>query len=136
MKKKDIVSRAIGFIRKTADKKKLTIVNNGTGHAFDNTVWNGLLKDESEIPNIIAKKDGYSIELRSFWGSPEIDIRRRRPHGEELLVLNFSDSIKEGDEYVHTGEYRVSEVRVDGAYNYKRAINDVYKMIDEICGKR
>ena len=135
MKKGDIIAGAIRYINRIADKKRLKVVNNGTGHAFEGTVWT-MFEDDSNIPNIIAKKDGYSIELRSFWGNPEIDIHRRKPYGEELLVLNFSDSVKNGDKYIHTGEFRVNEVRVDGTHNYKRAINDVYKIIDEIYRKR
>ena len=136
MKKKDIIARSIELIKKIADKKRLTIKNNGTGHAFDNSFWKDMFVDDSNIPNIIAEKDGYSIELRSYWGNPEIDVRRHRPYGEELLVLNFSDSVEKENKYIHTGEFRVNEVRVDGTHNYKRAINDVYKMIDEICKKR
>lgn len=135
MKKNDVIAGSIRLIKRVADKKKLTITNRGTGHAFDGSAWENLIADTSNIPNIIAKKDGYSIELRSFWGNPEIDIRRRRPYGEELLVLNFSDSVIDGNKIIHTGEFRVNEVRVDGTHNYKRAINDVYKIIDEICKK-
>ena len=132
MTKKQVIKGAILLIEKIAKDKGLIVVNNGTGHAFDHTLWKEIMKDDSGVPNVKAKGEGYSIELRSFWGSPEIDVRRIGKFGEELLIFNYSDSEKmEGDtEYKHTGCFLVQQVRVEAKWDYKACIKEVYDMIE------
>lgn len=132
MTKQKIINAAISLIRMEAVKRKLEVIDRGTGHAFENTIWN--FKDDSGIPNVIGKGEGYSIELRSFWGSPEIDIRRETQEGEELLIFNFSDSVKKDGSYIHTGDFKPHEIRVDARWDYKQCISEVYAMIDYIKG--
>lgn len=91
MKKEHIVRAAIEIIEEQAKKYDLVITDNGTGHAFDNTFWEGL-KDTSNIPNVIASNDIMKIELRSFWDSPHLSIRIEEENQmEKLLVLTYSD---------------------------------------------
>lgn len=135
MKKETVLHGMINLIRKKARELKLTVEDRGTGHAFDNSFWKGLIEDDSGIPNIKAKSDQYSIELRSFWGSPEIDIRQKTDLGEELLIFHYSDYEIRNGEYQHTGDYHVGEVRVDSHSDYRSLINEVYKMIDYVEGE-
>lgn len=135
MTKEQVIKGAYALIKREADKRNLEIMDRGTGHGFEDTFWEDKIHDNSEIPNIIAgqKEDGYSIELRSFWGSPEIDIRIDYPNGQQLLIFNFSDSIKRGEHYKDTGDFQICQIRVDGCNNvpctYKSAIEEVYEMI-------
>lgn len=130
MKKEDIIRGAVRLIEKIAGEKGLEVVDMGTGHAFDGSFWEGVLEDDSRIPEVKAAGDGYSIGLRSFWGRPEVDVRRAAEDGEELLVLNYSDFVKNAEgEYEHTGEFRPHEVRVDARWDYKKCVEDVYEMI-------
>ena len=133
MTKEDVIYGATKLIERIARDKNLEVKNLGTGHAFDHSLWKGCLKDESGIPEIRATKDGYSIVLRSFWDAPEIDVRRQTDVGEELLVLNYYDAMKnkESDAYEHFGDFKVHEVRVD-AYDYQKCLNDIQEMIWEI----
>lgn len=128
MTKEQIIRGATALIRKIAKEKNLSVENKGTGHGFDDSFWN--FPDTSEIPTIIAWNDVYKIELRPFWSSPEIDVWRQAPSGEELLIFNFSDFKKINGKYQHTGNWRVHEVRVDARWDYKACINEVYEMID------
>ena len=129
MTKKQVIKGCYALISREAEARKLTIKDNGTGHGFDNTVWPFL--DLSNIPNVVAENDDYKIELRSFWGDPEIDISIKTPIGQELLIFNFSDSVKKGDKYEETGDFHVHQLRVDGLRgNYKKAVEQVYEMID------
>lgn len=134
MKKEQVIKRMAKLIEEKAEQLGLTVTNNGTGHAFDHSFWNGLIEDDSNIPNIVAKKEGYSIKMRSFWGDPELDLRRETADGEELLIFRYSDSVKNADtgHYDHTGDFRVHEVRVDARWGYVDCITEVYKMIETI----
>ena len=134
MKKEQVIKGAVKLIEQIANDKGLTVVNKGTGHAFDGGVWEGLLKDDSNIPNVIAKGEGYSIELRSFWGNPEIDVHRAGDYGEELLIFNYSDSekLKSDTEYRHTGNLMVQQVRVEAKCDYRSCVNEVYAMIERL----
>lgn len=130
MKKEEVVRGAVKLIEKFANDLGLEVEDKGEGHAFDGSFWDGILTDDSRIPNVRASKDGFSIELRSFWGNPEVDVRRAVVGGDELLVLNFSDSFKNANgEYVHTGEFFPHEVRVDAMWDYKACVKEVYDMI-------
>lgn len=134
--KEEIIKGAIAVIERIAKEKNLEINNRGTGHAYEGTVWKGILEDESGIPNVIAKSDEFRIELRSLWDSPEIVVRRKVYKGEELLVLTFNDQIADGSgNYVHTGKFRVGEVRVDSCTNYRKCVNEVYRLIKEVKQK-
>ena len=132
MTKEQVIRGCVALIRKVAEERGLEVKDLGEGHGFDGGFWQGILKDESHIPNVIAKGEGYSIELRSFWGSPEIDVRRMTKRGEELLIFNFSDSVKNfgTGQYDHTEEWHVHEVRVDAIWDYRKCIREVYRMID------
>lgn len=140
MTKQQVIHGAISLIRKIALERGLEVVNKGEGHAFDGGFWDGVLKDESNIPTVVAETEGYCIELRPFWTSPEIDVRRQTAKGEELLIFNFSDMIKnqKNGEYEHTCNFHVCEVRVDAKCNYRKCIREVYKMIDFVqkAGKK
>jgi hypothetical protein len=133
MTKEQVIRGAITLIERIAKEKGLEVVNSGTGHGFDGSFW--VFTDNSNIPSVKAKSEDFSIELRPFWSSPEIDVIRKKSDGEELLVLNYSDSVKNSDpdgRYEHTGDYRVHEVRVDARWDYKGCIEEVFKMIEEI----
>lgn len=133
MKKTEIIRGAVKLIEKIAEEKGLEVLDLGTGHAFDGSFWDGVLEDDSGIPEVKATAEGYSICLRSFWGSPEVDVRRTVEDGEELLVLNYSDSVKNAEgKYEHTGNFRPHEVRVDARWDYRKCVEDVYEMISFI----
>ena len=134
MRKEDVIKGAVALIKQIATEKALEVVDKGVGHAWDGSFWDGILTDDSNIPNVKAKNGEYSIELRSFWGDPEIDIHRASPYGEELLVLTYSDSVKtEADEkYRHTGDYMVRQVRVESRSDYKKCVQEVYDMIEKV----
>ena len=135
MTKEQVIKGAVKLIEQEAHKYDLEVSNLGVGHGFGNSFWENVLSDTSEIPTITAYREGYSIKIRPFWSSPEIDIRRQTPVGEELLIFNYSDMVKGPDdkEYVHTGDYVVHEVRVDGARgNYMSLINEVYEYIHRL----
>ena len=134
MEKQQVIKGAILLIKRIAEEKGLEVEDSGTGHGFEGSFWEGILKDESGIPSVNAANDSYSIGLRSFWGSPEIDIHRVTEEGEELLVLNYSDMVKKKgtNDFTHTGDFRVREVRVEAFWDYKKCINEVYDMIEEI----
>lgn len=136
MTKEQVIKGAYALIKREADKRNLEIINRGTGHGFEDTIWEDKISDESKIPNIVGIKEGYKIELRSFWESPEIDVRIDYPEGQLLLILNFSDTIKDGRHYKDTGDFQICQIRVDGCNHvpcsYKDAIEEVYEMIDYI----
>lgn len=135
MKKELIIFGIIKLIERVAKENNLEVNNKGIGHGFDNTLWKGIAKDDSNIPEIIASKEGYSIGLRSFWGSPEVCIRRTNQNGEDLLIFRYTDNKKtKNGNYKHTGYYHIGEVRVDCSYrsDYKNLINEVYDMIGEV----
>lgn len=115
MKKEHIVQALAEYIEDMSSIHNLTVINKGTGTAFDYSFWKGLFKDESDIPDIIAKNDDMFIELRSFWSSPELDIRKRTERETQTLqVLNFSD-----------GAYKEKEMS-DMMYS-----NDIDKLIEK-----
>lgn len=130
MEKKEVIRGALRLIGKIAGEKGLEVVDMGEGHAFDGSFWEGVFEDNSGIPEVKAAGDGFSIGLRSFWGNPEVDVRRAVEDGEELLVLNYSDSVKNAEgKYEHTGEFRPHEVRVVARWDYRKCVEDVYEMI-------
>ena len=134
MEKQKIINAMIKLIHEIAKEKDLEITDLGLGHGNDGTFWEKL-PDTSGIPTIEAKNDKYSIELRPFWSSPEIDIRRETDYGEELLVITYSDMIKNNEtgEYEHTGNFQLDQVRVDGTHgNYQKCIAYVYWIAYEI----
>ena len=137
MTKEQVIKGAIKLIEKKCNEYGMQAENRGTGKAFEGGFWEHILTDDSNIPNVVAKGKydedmEYEIELRSFWGGPEVDVRRETADGEELLIFNFSDTVI--DEYrwnyIHTGEFLPCEVRVDARGNYKNCIEEVYEMID------
>ena len=132
MKKEKLIEGCVKFIKRIAIEKELKYENMGTGHGFDNTIWN--FKDNSEIPTVKAFGKGYVIEFCPILGaSPEISIRRDSKNGEELLVVRWSDLEKsnDGEEYHNTGEYSVYEVTVCSK-NYKKVMSDLYYIISEV----
>ena len=130
MTKGQIIKGAIALIKRIAEEKGLSVENKGTGHAFEGGFWGKIFTDESQIPTVVAGDNAFSIEVRPFWSSPEIDVRRNAEDGEELLIFNFSDSVKIDGEYRHTEDWHVHEVRVDARWDYKACIEEVYEMID------
>ena len=130
MTKEQIIKGAIALIKRIAEEKGLSVEDKGTGHAFEGGFWEKRFRDESQIPTIVASDNAFSIELRPFWSSPEIDVRRNADDGEELLIFNFSDSVKIDGKYQHTEDWHVHEVRVDARWDYKACIEEVYEMID------
>lgn len=93
MRKQDICRAMATIIKEKAEELGLVVLYNGTDHAFDNSFWENILTDDSDIPEIIASNNSYKIEMRSFWSSPELDIRKSYEGGrEDLLVLTYSDS--------------------------------------------
>lgn len=134
MEKQKIINAAIQLIHNIAKEKNLEITDLGLGHGNDGTFWEKL-PDKSGIPTVTAKGIGYSIKLRPFWDSPEIDIRRGTDNGEELLVITYSDKVKNNEtgEYESTGNFKLDQIRVDGTHgNYRECITDVYWVAYEL----
>lgn len=131
MKKEEVIYAIKKIIEQKSKKLNLEVENKGIGHAFDHTVWKGIAIDDSGIPNIVAKRHGYKIELRSFWGNPELSIRTEIGDNHELFVLVYSDEYLKEDGLIHSGDYKVEEVRYNGN-NYKEGIKLIYDLIDEI----
>lgn len=128
MRKEFIVKAMIEIIEEVTKEKNLKIKDKGPGHAFDNTFWKDFVKDTSNIPNIIATNDDFKIEIRSFWGCPELSVRRDRTKNEELLVLAYSDY----DKGKHTGDFQVNEIRCYSRNNYKECMKTIYEWIEKI----
>lgn len=134
MTKDQVIKGAIKLIEQIADEKGIEVVNSGTGHGFDNSFWKDCLKDDSGIPSVRAKCEGFCIELRPFWDAPEIDVRIDGEGGEELLVLNYWDyeKNKKTGRLERTGNFHVNEIRVDTHGDYMKCIQYIYWMILEI----
>lgn len=134
MTKEQVVRGIIGMIERVARDKGITPRCVGVGSGYSGTIWEGLFKDDSGIPKVYAQGDGFSIELRPFWGNPEVDVRRAVDGGEDLIVLNWSDRVKRPDngEYVSTGLFRLNEVRVDSRGRCRECIEEAYGMADEV----
>lgn len=139
MTKEQVIRGCVALIRKIAEERGLTVEDKGTGHAFDGGFWDRIFTDDSMIPTEVAAGEGYSIELRPFWSSPEIDIRRGTVTGEEMLIFNYNDTVKNAvtGQYDHTGDFQVQQVRVEARWNYISCINEIYAMIEyvEAAGK-
>lgn len=129
MKKILLVKTMILVVKEVAKEYGFEFKSEEYGKAFKDTFWKDILKDVSNIPNLIFKdKNGndYYIELRSFWGIPEIDIRIKNA----LLVLNYSDYDWELGK--HTGKnFKVNQIRVEG-YNYNENLKTIYNLIEKI----
>lgn len=133
MKKETIIKAMIEIIVDATKWHNLEFNYKGCGHAYDNTLWKDLLKDDSDIPNVVASSDTYKIELRSFWGSPELSIYRKVNKNHELLVLNYDDyDYDDNGELINTRDFRVNEVRCDSHGNYKKCIDEIYSYIKRI----
>lgn len=131
MAKETVIKGCLSVIKRISEEKELQVTDNGTGHAFDGSFWGGLLTDNSNIHNVVAEGEGYCIELRSFWGNPELDIRRAVRDGEELIVITFSD-FANGK---RTGDYTVHQIRIDGVHDdYKKALQEAVALVEEITG--
>lgn len=131
MTKETIIEGCLSVIKRISEEKELQVTDNGTGHAFDGSFWEGLITDNSNIHNVVAEGEGYCIELRSFWGNPELDIRRAVRDGDELIVITFSD-FANGKQ---TGDYTVHQIRIDGVHDdYKKALQEAVALVDEIVG--
>lgn len=139
MKKEHIVKAMIEIIKNKTESLNLNVEDKGTGHAFENTFWDGLIEDKSDIPEIKAYNDNYSIGLRSFWGSPELCIRRHSEANngkEEMLILCYSDFEYDDIEhtsYTHTDNFYVDEIRCNTHGNYKACIDEIYDIIEQIA---
>ena len=121
MNKSQIVNKMISVIEDYAEKYKLEVSDPVYGEAFKNSIWEGLIKDDSDIPHIIASNEDMSIELRSFWGSPELDIRVDNNYESRLMCVNYHENKK-------THEYEVDLFRVNGD-DYKRSIDELEGII-------
>lgn len=117
MNKSQIINKMISVIKDYAEKYNLEISDPVYGEAFKNSVWEGLLKDDSDIPTIVASNEDMVVELRSFWGSPELSVRP----DSGLLVLLYRENSQ-------TNQYEVSEFRVDG-FNYLSRIEELGSII-------
>ena len=126
MTKKHIIKNSIKLIEMFAKELNLNISNKGDGHAFENTFWNGLFIDDSQIPEIKAydDKETFLIELRSFWGNPEISIRNKIGYEEDLYVIHYSNgSHNENGDYIRTDDFKLYEIRIDTRENHKEKID-------------
>lgn len=135
MDKKTLLTKIIKYIALMSIRLNLDITNNGTGKAFENSFWKDIITDDSNIPNIVAENKDYKIELRSFWGSPELDIHRYYykdgVQHYDLQIITYSDSVAKGDTYIHSNEYYVDQVRVNChcKNQYKEYIDEIYDII-------
>ena len=130
MTKEAVIKGMVKVLMEYAEKYNLEVSGPVYGHAFDNTIWN--FTDDSEIPNIHARGENVHVEIRSFWGSPEIDVRMdEKTNNSRLLVLNYSDGLWNDGEWEHNGNFTVMEVRADGRA-YKKNMAEIYHMIEAI----
>lgn len=131
MTKETIIKGCLSVIKRISEEKGLQVTDNGTGHAFDGSFWGGLITDNSNIHNVVAEGEGYCIELRSFWGNPELDISRAVRDGEEMIIITFGDSANGK----HTGDYTLHQIRIDGVHDdYKKALQEAVALVEEITG--
>lgn len=120
MNKSQIVNKMIAVIKDYAEKYNLEISDKG-------------FEDSHCIPNIIAERNTMSeeeniyIELRSFWGNPELDIRVDNNYEARLMCVNYHENEK-------THEYEVNLFRVNGD-DYKRNIDELESIIKFIEGE-
>ena len=117
MNKTQIIDKMISVIKKYAEKYNLEVSDQTYGEAFKNSIWEGLFEDDSYIPNVLATNGGINVELRSFWGSPELSVIR----GSDLLVLQYKENSQ-------THQYEVSEFRV-GGFDYLSKIEELESII-------
>lgn len=78
------------------------------------------------IPCIQAQSDTMSVELRSFWGKPELDISLYTNSSSSLFVLRFALNAA-------TNSYEVEEFRVDG-FPYEENISLLMGIVKFIKG--
>lgn len=117
MNKSQIINKMISVIKDYAEKYNLEISDPVYGEAFKNSVWEGLIKDDSDIPNIVASNEDMVVELRSFWGRPELSISSNSG----LLVLQYKENSQ-------ANQYEVCEFRVDG-FDYLNKIKELESII-------
>lgn len=123
MNKSQIINKMISVIKDYAEKYNLEISDPVYGEAFKNSVWEGLIKDDSGIPNILASNEDMVVELRSFWGRLELSISSNSG----LLVLQYKENSQ-------TNQYEVCEFRVDG-FDYLNKIKELESIIKFIEGE-
>ena len=117
MNKSQIINKMIAVIKDYAEKYKLEVSAPVYGEAFKNSIWEGLIEDDSNIPNIVATNEDMIVELRSFWENPELSVRR----DSGLLVLLYKENSQ-------THQYEVSEFRV-GGFDYLSKIEELESII-------
>ena len=117
MNKSQIINKMIAVIKDYAEKYKLEVSAPVYGEAFKNSIWEGLIEDDSNIPNIVATNEDMIVELRSFWENPELSVRR----DSGLLVLLYKENSQ-------SHKYEVSEFRVDG-FDYLSRIEELESVI-------
>lgn len=123
MNKSQIINKMISVIKDYAEKYNLEISDPVYGEAFKNSVWEGLIKDDSGIPNILASNEDMVVELRSFWGRLELSISSNSG----LLVLQYKENSQ-------ANQYEVCEFRVDG-FDYLNKIKELESIIKFIEGE-
>ena len=117
MNKSQIINKMISVIKYYAEKYKLEVSEPTYDKAFKNSIWEGLIEDDSGIPNIIADNENMVVELRSFWGRPELSVS----YNSGLLVLQYKENSQ-------THQYEVCEFRVVG-FDYLRKIEELESII-------
>ena len=111
MNKSQIINKMISVIKKYAEKYNL-----------EDPILEVKIEDDSGIPNIIADNENMIVELRSFWGRPELSVS----YSSGLLVLQYKENSQ-------THQYEVCEFRVVG-FDYLSKIEElesVIKFIEE-----
>lgn len=118
MEKEHLINGCFAVVERIAGEKGLTIEKNGDG--------------------IVATGKGFSVRFRTLVGEhvmPELVITRPISKGEEMIVINFSDRVKNPDTdcYDSTGEFEVHQVRIDGPHDdYMKTLLEVHALIDDI----
>ena len=135
MTKEYIIKNSIELIKMFSKELNLNVNNKGVGHAFDNSFWEGIFTDRSDIPEITATNENgtFKIELRSFWGHPEISIRDKIGYGEDLYVIQFCDSsYDENGNYIRTGDFKLYEIRIDVRNNHRSKLDMLFDIVNYI----
>lgn len=117
MNKSQVINRMLAIIKDYAEKYNLEISDPVYGEALKNNVWEGLIKDDSDIPNIVASNEEMVVELCSFWWCPELSISS----DSGLLVLLYRENSQ-------TNQYEVFEFKVDG-FDYSTKIKELENII-------
>lgn len=130
MRKMIVVQSIINVLNRYSEEHGFELKSKEYGQAFKGTIWDDYLKDDSHIPEIHwVHKNTSELEIRSFWGSPEMDVRLCDENGnfEALLVLTWSSW--NDKEQKSTDDFNLYQVRVD-SYQYDKDLKQALEFTE------